>query len=118
MVTLPLPHGLGAQSAFASSHPLGTSFTAAANRPICNQSESETAPLPAGRGETSACNPLHGLAELTITVKRCVALRLGMPLSVTVTTMRFVVEACAGAGVQVNKPLEFTLAPAGGESSA
>src|ERR1051325_4114927 len=98
MVIAPSPQGLGAQSARANSHELETSLRPAAKRPTCTQSEMETAPLPVKRGETSALNPLQALPVVTITVKRWVALKLGVPSSVTVTTIRLVVEACARVG--------------------
>src|SRR5437867_11766143 len=98
MVTLPLPQGLGAQSARASSQAFENSFRPATKRPACTQSERETAPLPFGRGETSALNPAHTSKGFTTTVKVRVALNLGVPLSVTETMMRFVLGACAKVG--------------------
>src|ERR1043166_10070056 len=114
MVTFPSPQGLGAQSALANSQAFDNSFSRATNRPICNQSENDTAPLPSGRGETSPLRPVHGLQPFTVTVNVCVALSRGVPLSVAVTTMRLVVEACAGAGVQENSTLGSTLARVAG----
>src|SRR6266699_4344193 len=109
MVTLPSPQGLGAQSALANSHEFENSFSPATKRPTCNQSESDTRPLPSGRGERSALKPAQGFQARTVTVKVCVALRRGAPLSVTVTMMTLVEEAWAGAGVQVKSPPESAL---------
>src|SRR3972149_636712 len=54
------------------------------------------------------------LVSSTNTVKLCVALKLGTPLSVTMTAIGFVDGPCASLGVQVNAPLfELTCAPGG-----
>ena len=51
----------------------------------------------------------------TVTVKVCVALRLGVPLSNTITPRVLVEPLCAMAGRQVKTPVpELMDAPAGG----
>src|SRR5258706_2274353 len=56
--------------------------------------------------------------SITVTVKVCVALREGEPLSVTMTPIRLVVPPCVSDGVQPNTPLvELTEAPAGAPES-
>src|SRR5437870_4855526 len=117
MVTLESPQGLGAQSALANSQEFENSLRPATKRPTCNQSESDTRPLPSGRGETSPLKPAQGFQGRTITVKVWVALNGGVPLSVTVTTRRLVDEAWRPTGLQVKRPLESMLAPDGGEIS-
>src|SRR5258706_1179383 len=57
------------------------------------------------------------LTSLTITVKRCVALKLGDPLSKTRTRMLLLLGPCASLGLQVKMPLAaFTVAPAGADT--
>src|SRR5258705_13947371 len=58
------------------------------------------------------------LTSVTMIVTPCVALALGMPLSVTRTTMLFVLGPCDSSGVQVKNPLTGSiLAPAGAPGS-
>src|ERR1043165_9743414 len=45
------------------------------------------------------------LLSSTMTEKLCVVLRLGEPLSVTMTEMKFEPGPCASVGVQVNTPV-------------
>ena len=45
------------------------------------------------------------MVSKTNTVKLCVALKLGTPLSVTITLMKFVPGPCDSSGVQLNAPL-------------
>src|SRR5947207_13145247 len=57
--------------------------------------------------------------SLTITVKRWVALKLGLPLSNTRTRMLLLLGPCASLGVQLNTPLTgSTAAPFGAETMA
>ena len=57
--------------------------------------------------------------SLTMTVKRCVALKLGLPLSKTRTRMLLLLGPCASLGVQLNTPLTgSTAAPFGAETMA
>src|SRR5580692_6910670 len=56
--------------------------------------------------------------SLTTTVKLFVALRLGLPLSLTTVVIRLVEGACAWVGVQVITPLALIDALAGPLSSA
>ena len=46
-----------------------------------------------------------GVCLFTITEKLCVALKLGLPLSATLSVNKFVVPASLGCGVQENAPL-------------
>src|SRR5262245_1247749 len=56
-------------------------------------------------------------SSVTTTVKFCVALRGGVPLSATRTVRIFVLGPCAAVGVQVNTPVVgLRLAPGGAES--
>ncbi|MCU0770204.1 MAG: hypothetical protein MUE94_00340 [Verrucomicrobia bacterium] len=57
--------------------------------------------------------------SFTTTVNCCVALRPGVPVSVTSTVITLVDGPCASEGVQANRPeLVWIAAPAGGLSSA
>jgi hypothetical protein len=59
------------------------------------------------------------LVSVTVTVKLCVALRLGVPLSETRNVMVFVLGPCASVGVHVSTPLagsRFT--PLGADTNA
>src|SRR5439155_22547315 len=52
--------------------------------------------------------------SFTITAKLLLSLNGGVPLSVTLTVIRFVLGPCASVGVQVNTPLlGSTVTPAG-----
>src|SRR5437660_6089472 len=57
--------------------------------------------------------------SLTMIVKRCVALKLGVPLSKTRTKMLLLLGPCASLGVQLKSPLTgSTVAPLGAETMA
>src|SRR5512141_110888 len=56
--------------------------------------------------------------SLTVTVKLLVALRLGTPLSKTRTVTVLVLGPWASVGVQLIRPLEPTVSPAGPDTSA
>jgi len=57
------------------------------------------------------------LTSSTTTVKLLVALRAGLPLSVTTVVMVLVVGPCASLGVQAITPLESILAPSGADTN-
>ena len=57
---------------------------------------------------------IGSVTERTVTLKFCVALKLGVPLSVTTTENGFVVLACEMSGRQLRIPfVAFSVAPAG-----
>ena len=57
--------------------------------------------------------------SLTMIVKRCVALKLGVPLSKTRTRTLLLLGPCASLGVQLKSPLTgSTVAPLGAETMA
>src|SRR6185436_6432855 len=95
LVILSSPHGLvlGAQSVRLDSHSLRNGSSLATRRPTKTQSASLLVPSGFPRGATSPSQPVHEGAALTNTMKLCVALRLGEPLSATDTRIVFVVEA-------------------------
>ena len=55
--------------------------------------------------------------SLTVTVKELVALKAGVPLSVTMVVNVFVLGPCASLGIQLITPLALMLAPAGGTTN-
>src|SRR6266851_3558552 len=55
--------------------------------------------------------------SLTVTVKELVALKAGVPLSVTMVVNVFVLGPCASPGVQLITPLALMLAPVGGATN-
>ncbi len=58
------------------------------------------------------------LTSVTITVKACVVFMLGLPSSLTRTTITFVLGPCASLGDQVNTPLVASMAaPVGAPGS-